>query len=818
MINGEIDLAALLLEGDRLRDNSNFEAALDVYRRVATEASTAATGYFKLGTTYSRMQRESDAVAAYQQALDLRPNYPEAVNNLGLIYTGRGDFEQAEILFRGLLADNPDYFDAHINLGNLLMDTGRPGEAQFYFRRTVAMRPQSALAHDRLGSALRNRTRVSEAIGELKAALELDPGFYPAWNDLGTCYFVKGDHAEADRAFEKSIELSPAQRHAWHNWIFLSNFRSFSCATIFGRHKKFGEHARAVCGPLPATYPRNVVDSGRRLRVGFVSGDFRRHSVAYFLQSAIANLDPNAFELIAYATSQLEDEMTERLRPYFWKWRNLYGVLDPAAVDLIRNDEIDVLFDLSGHTNHNRLMVFGYKPAPVQVSWLGYPNTTGLDCIDYRLTDELADPETTDDQFYSEKLLRLPVPFLCYTPPRDSPPVAESPVAKCGRITFGSFNARVKIGDECIALWSGVLNALPESRLIIKSINGVEEEDARNELVAKFSDRGVARDRVTVRGAKDSVLDHLETYGEVDIALDAVPYNGTTTTCEALWMGVPVLCLAGDRHASRVGSAILKRLGLDPWIARTFDEFVANATKLATDIPALVQLRSTLRERLRASPLMDSDAMGRNLGQAIRSMWTSYCESGQAAESAAKAAVTNLAPQELTRLHFGVGGWAAREGWKIVDVQTGPGIDYVADLRNLDQFASDSCKEIYASHVLEHLNQREIVPALRGLHRILVPGGMLYLSVPDLRTLARLYCTPEIGADESFKLMRMMFGGQADPWDFHYIGFSLDFMVDYLRSAGFYSMEQVESFGLFEDSSEACFGGVRISLNLLVEK
>lgn len=816
MIDGENDLAAMLLEGDRLRDSSNFEAALDVYRRVAAEASTAATGYFKLGTTYSRMERESDAVAAYQQALDLRPNYPEAVNNLGLIYTGRGDFEQAEILLRGLLADNPDYFDAHINLGNLLMDTGRPGEAQFYFRRTVSMRPQSALAHDRLGAALRNRTRVSEAIGELKAALDLDPGFYPAWNDLGTCYFVKGDHAEADRAFEKSIELNPAQRHAWHNWIFLSNFRSFSCSTIFARHKKFGEHARAVCGPVPATYPRNVVDTGRRLRIGFVSGDFRRHSVAYFLESAIANLDPNAFELIAYATSQLEDEMTERLRPYFWKWRNLYGVPDLAAVDLIRNDEIDVLFDLSGHTNHNRLMVFSYKPAPVQVSWLGYPNTTGLDCIDYRLTDDLVDPETADDHFYSEKLLCLPGPFLCYTPPRNSPPVAESPAAKCGRITFGSFNARVKIGDECIALWSRVLNALPESRLIIKSINGVEEEDARNELVAKFADCGVARGRVTVCGAKDSVLDHLETYGEVDIALDTVPYNGTTTTCEALWMGVPVLCLAGDRHASRVGSAILKRLDLDPWIARTFDEFVANATKLAKDIPALVQLRSTLRERLRASPLMDSDAMGRNLGQAIRSMWTRYCESDQAAESAAAAAASGPAVPELIRLHFG--GWEAREGWKIVDAQARPGVDYVADLRNLDQFPTDSCQEIYASHVLEHLNQREIVPALRGLHRLLVPGGRLYLSVPDLRKLAWLLCAPDIDSENSFKLMRLLFGGQTDPWDFHFIGFSLDFMLNYLSAAGFYSVEQVESFGLFQDSSEVRFDGVRISLNLLIEK
>lgn len=816
MANDETGLAELLLEGDRLRNSGQFEAALEVYQRVTLDGVAAATGYFKLGTTYSRMLCVNEAVAAYQQALRLRPDYPEVVNNLGLVYAARGEFDLAEVLYRGLLADNPDYFDAHINFGNLLLDTGRAGEAHYYFRRTVSMRPDSALAHNRLGAALRNRARVREAIAELKTALDLDPSFYPAWNDLGTCYFVRGDHAEADRAFEKSIELNPEQTHAWHNWVFLSNFRSLATASIFERHKKFGEHARAVCGPLPACYPQNAVDAHRRLKVGFVSGDFRRHSVAYFLQSAVANLDPGAFELIAYSTTRLEDEMTARLRPYFWIWRDLFSLSDTAAVDLIKGDEIDVLFDLSGHTNHNRLMMFGYKVAPVQVSWLGYPNTTGLDCIDYRLTDHLVDPEGEEDQFYSERLWRLPGPFLCYTAPKDSPPVTDPPIVRSGRITFGSFNARVKLGDECIALWSRILNALPASCLIIKSINGVEEDDACDELIAKFSAHGVAADRVVVRGAKDSVLEHLEAYGEIDIALDSVPYNGTTTTCEALWMGVPVVSLTGDRHAGRVGSALLQRLGLGEWVANTADEFVTKAIKLATDVVLLTQLRSMMRDRLRASPLMDGEAMGRNLGGAIRSMWAAYCVSDQATASVAANAVVNVSPPELMRLN--IGGWETKDGWKIVDAQARPGVDFVADLRNLDQFPVSSCEEIYASHVLEHLNQREIVPALRGLHRILVPGGRLYLAVPDLKKIAWLLCKPEIEAEESFELMRRLFGGQTDPWDFHYVGFSIDFMANYLAVAGFHSVEQVESFGIFDDTSEARFAGARISLNLIVQK
>lgn len=816
MTNSETDAAELLREGDRLRDSGQFDAALEVYGRVTLDAAAAATGYFKLGTTYSRMLRPNDAMAAYQQALTLRPDYPEALNNLGLVYAARTEFDDAELLYRGLLADYPDYFDAHINFGNLLMDTGRAGEAQYYFRRTVSMRPDSALAHNRLGAALRNRARVSEAIREMQISLDLDPGFHPAWTDLGTCHFTGGDHVEADRAIEKSIELNPAQTNAWHIWVFLSNFQSLSNDQIFERHKKFGERARAICGPLPTCYPRNVVDPQRRLRVGFVSGDFKRHSVAYFLQGALANLDPGAFELVAYSTTRLEDEMTARLRPYFWKWRDLYSLSDPAAVELIQSDEIDVLFDLSGHTNHNRLMMFGYKPAPVQVSWLGYPNTTGLDSMDYRLTDNLADPRNEGDEFYSEHLLRLPGPFLCYTPPRDSPPVAGPPVARHGRITFGSFNARVKLGDECIALWSRVLDALPDSRLIIKSVNGVDEESACADLIAKFAAHGVAAGRVIVGGARDSVVEHLEAYGEIDIALDTVPYNGTTTTCEALWMGVPVITLTGDRHAGRVGSALLQHVGLGELAAKSSGEFVAKAMQLATDPALLAQLRTTMRERLQESPLMDGKAMGRNLGGAIRSMWATYCASGKAAASRAAALDACAAPSEFMRLN--IGGSETRDGWKIVDAQARPGADFVADLRNLDQFSSGSCQEIYASHVLQHLNQREVIPALRGLHRLLVPGGRLYLAVPDMGKIARLLCMSETGSAESFELMRVLFGGQTDPGDFNYIGFCVSFMGDYLAAAGFQDVERVDSFGLFEDASEARFASERISLNLLVRK
>jgi len=804
----------LLLEGDRLRDSGDLNDALAIYEHVSQMEAHSAVGFFKLGTTYSRMNRDDDAVAAYQQAILLRQDYPEPINNLALIHTARGEFEQAELLYRGLLADWPDNYEAHINIGNLLMDTGRAGEAQYYFRRAVSMRPDVALPHGRLGSALSSRGRIRDAVAEFKKAIELDAACYPAWNGLGACYFDEGAHATADRAFETSLRLN-SYATAWHNWLFLANFMSLPREQVFQRHKQYGEHVRALCGPV-RRFENLSFSPVRRLRVGIVSGDFRRHSVAYFLQSAISTLDRGGFELWAYSTYRADDEMTERLRPNFVQWRDLVGLADKAAAELIREDQVDVLIDLAGHTNRNRLMIFGYKPAPIQVSWLGYPNTTGLDCMDYRITDSLVDPDSEDAHYYTEKLVRLPGPFLCYTPPTTAPAIVDSPCSRNGHITFGSFNARVKLGAECIALWSGVLKAVPDSRLVIKSYSGIEG-DAGDDLMRLFEAEGIEAERVTLLSAKDSTEDHLATYGEVDIALDAFPYNGTTTSCEALWMGVPVLSLAGNRHASRVGLDILSRVGLADLVAHGTDEFIRLAIELSLNHARLRQLRSGMRQRMRDSTLMDAAAMGRHLGSAIREMWLAFCATaeGQSDMAAGQACPEALLPAS-TRLN--VGGWQTKSGWKLLNAQDGPGVDFVADIRHLDRFPDGCCLEIYASHVLEHVGQREIIPTLQGFHRLLIPGGKLYLSVPDLQTLSWLLNRPHIEPGASFRIMRMMFGAQADDADFHFIGLTFELMMGYLQSAGFASVEQVRSFGLFDDTSGLLFESVPISLNLLVEK
>lgn len=619
--------STLVAEGDRLRDRGDFEAALASYRRVAEDAVDGALGHFKMGTVYSRMDRDHDAEQCYLQAAKLRPGYPQALNNLALLCAKRAENDQAEQFYREVLADHPDYPESHINLGNLLLDTGRLRETQYHFRRAVSLNPQSALTHDRLGAVLRSRGRITEAIGEFKRAVELDQTSFTAWHDLGTCYFVLGAHVEADRAFRKAIDLSPDQATgSWSNWLFMSNCQDLARAEVAERHFMFGRQVRAMCGPLAARQAPRPLSGGRRLRLGFVSGDFRRHSVAYFLKDSLQSIDRDQFESYAYTTCRDIDEVTESLKPLFAEWRNLTGLSDKVAARLIEADDIDILIDLSGHTNHNRLWMFGYKPAPIQVSWIGYPNTTGLDCMDYRLTDSLVDPDSSEDVFYSEKLFRLPGSFLCFSPPQVAAPApSDMQRPRQGAITFGSFNARVKLGEECIALWSQTLLAVPDSRLVIKSYSGLEEDAAREDLVARFVACGVDSRRIIVRTPVEDSADHLAAYAEVDVALDAYPYNGTATTCEALWMGVPVVTLAGDRHASRVGLALVTRLGFPQWAARTPAAFVAAAAELVRDRNQLSALRGSLRKRMQESELLDGTAMGLQLGAAFRSMWQDYC-------------------------------------------------------------------------------------------------------------------------------------------------------------------------------------------------
>lgn len=812
-MTNENDVVMIVARGDEFRNAGRFDDALNAYRQLLRIPEAMAQGYFKCGTVYDRSGRDVEAEQAYHAALAADPGYNDARNNLALACVRKRLYIDAEMHYREILANQTDFLNAHINLGNLLIDLGRLPEAIYLLRRAVSLGPDNATAHDRLGVALRSAGRVREGAKWIGRAVELNPEMEPAWNNLGACYFNLGEHDLADEAFSRAIDISGDSSNAWHNWVFLSNFRSFGREEIFARHLRYGEALSRRLGLPPLDHLRHDYAPERRLRIGFVSGDLRRHSVAYFLLAAVRYLDRNAFELAAYSNSPFSDDgMTELLRPNFVRWRDLSGMSDADAAARIQRDNIDILIDLAGHTPYNRLDLFGMRPAPVQMSWIGYPNTTGVDGVDYRVTDATVDPD--GDDLSVERLLRLPRPFLCYTPPQEAAEVGDLPFTRNGFVTFGSFNARVKLGDECISIWSRALSAVPGSRLLLKSVLGLDEPESKAVLIGKFLAHGIAPDRLEILGTDNDIGDHLATYGRIDIALDAYPYNGTTTSCEALWMGVPMVTLRGDRHASRVGHALLSYLSLHELSASDADEFVLIVRELAADIGRLTDLRRTMRQRMEASALLDGPGMGADLGAALRQAWLECCADAVGRQS--DLAECGLPGEELIRLH--IGGEIAQDGWMNLNTVPGEFVDFVGDVSDLSGFAEESCQEIYASHVLEHVPQGQIIETLRGLHRILAPGGKLYLSVPDMEVLTWLFNRPDFDKHHRLWIMRLLFGSQTDPHDFHFIGLTFEFMVDYLSLAGFSSVEQVESFGLFEDTSNYEYAGVRISLNLVAEK
>jgi protein O-GlcNAc transferase len=362
----------------------------------------------------------------------------------------------------------------------------------------------------------------------------------------------------------------------------------------------------------------------KRLRIGYVSADLRSHSVAFFLESILAARNQREFEVLCYSNSVAADTTTARLRALVDGWRDIAGLDDEQAAALIRSDAIDILVDLAGHTKANRLPLFTRKPAPIQITYLGYPDTTGIEAIDYRLTDEWADPPGQTEHLHSEQLVRLPDGFLCYQPPSSCPPVGPLPLLLSGRVTFGSFNNLAKVSPTVIGYWAAILAAVPGSRLLLKS-KALADSGTRKYIHQQFCAHGIEAGRVELVGWTPARVDHMALYSEVDVALDTFPYHGATTTCEALWMGVPVVTLAGPVHVSRVGVSLLHAAGLAELIAESPQEYARKAAELVADTGRLAALRGDLRERLRASRLTDAQRITASIEVAYRDMWRRFC-------------------------------------------------------------------------------------------------------------------------------------------------------------------------------------------------
>ncbi|ANA39750.1 MULTISPECIES: tetratricopeptide repeat protein [Geobacter] len=560
------------------------------HRAASAAAAPNAELLWRAGNAHLAGGALDMALSCYREAVRLRPGFAQAHYNLGVVFQQKGLLDEAAASFRSAISFNRDYAKAYNNLGYILATQGRLDESADCFNRAIAIEPGFAAAYHNLGTTLRHQGRVDETLAAFRTAHAINPH---------------------DPVFHSDL-------------LMMLHYSDMDDEALFREHVRWGEQHAPAAASVPARQCDR--DPGRKLRIGYVSGDLGKHPVGYFLLPLLESHDRSQFEICCYSErgQRQEDDVTARIRGHADLWRRTMGLGDAALAEMIRADGIDILVDLAGHTAHNRLKVFALKPAPAQVTWLGYPNTTGLRAMDYRITDAVADPPGSADALHTEQLIRLEQSFLCYTPPAGAPPVGEAPCLTGAGVTFGSFNNLAKVSPQVIDAWSAILGRVPGSRLMLK-FKGFADETCRRRVSDAFGARGVSPDRLELVSFVENFNDHLALYNRLDLALDTFPYNGTATTCDALWMGVPVLTCCGTRHVARVGASILTCLGLPELITHSPEEYIAAAAALAADPARLAALRRDMRPRLAGSPLCDSAGFARRMETALRDIWRRWC-------------------------------------------------------------------------------------------------------------------------------------------------------------------------------------------------
>ena len=646
---------ALYLLGRVEHQLGHFDAAADLLRKAIQVDPREATFHNNLGEALRAAGNLTAAVAAYRAALEFQPAYALAQHNLALALHGLGDVAASEAAFRAALQLNPDFAEALHNFGVFLREQNRPADAidawqraatirpidpslQFRlgnalwqsgcveeagaaFAQVVTLEPNHSAAHLNLGVIHHQRQSLDEAVQHTELALSLRPDWALAHGYLASYLHARGEIEAAMPHYTRAVEISPDDLTLHGNLAHAMNYvPGLDAQSIFEEHVRW---AKRHTDPLKPEAIDRLIDRSpnRRLRVGYVSPYFREHSVSVFTEPLLAVHDHEAFEIVCYSDVPTPDEATERFRAAADVWHETAGWSDATLAKRIAADRIDILVDLTGYLAGNRLLAFARRPAPIQVTYIGYQNTTGMAAMDYRLTDAHADPPGPADRLHTERLVRLPDTFFCYRPMPEAPHANSLPAATTGQVTFASFNKYPKVNSAVLDAWARVLAAVPDARMLI--LENVTDAMRRRTLDA-FAAAGVAAERVRFE-PKRSRAEYLRLHHEVDVALDAFPFNGHTTTCESLWMGVPVVMLEGSTYVTRFGGTALRHVGCDDLIATSIDQYVETAVRLAGDVARLTELRGTLRARMAASPLLDHRRFARNVETAYRQMWQDFC-------------------------------------------------------------------------------------------------------------------------------------------------------------------------------------------------
>lgn len=599
MPSDDILLRSKLKLGKKLLEAQRFAEARSVYEQICTRRKNDADNWFTLGVINGVLRRHEEAAACCSRAVALAPQHAAAWYNLGIALRDSGQTEQAAAALRKTLSLNPKHEAAATSLGHVLASLHRYDEAEDVFRSVLAYQPGNAEFYAVYGSAMQSMGRFEAAINAYRKAIEMHyPQAAEVRENMAAALCLQGKFQEAIEISEAALGLQPENARIYSGLLLTLQYAGQNPESLLARHRRWpGNALRPASSPLQ----RLPAERPERLRIGYVSSDLRKHSVAYFVEPLLAQHDAARFEITCYFAHKDADATTARLRKLAHRWRHVADLDDPQFLRMIADDGIDILVDLNGHTAGGRLTAFARRAAPVQVSFIGYPDTTGVTEMDYRLTDAIADPPGAE-RLCTESLLRLPGCFLCYQPPENAPDVAPAPCEKSGFITFGSFNNLAKVNPEVIAVWAKLLREAPDSRLVMKNPS-LTDKLTRERYQAMFADAGISPERLDLLGFIADDGGHLGAYGRIDIALDTFPYNGTTTTCEALWMGVPVISLRGERHSARVGASLLTAVGRPEWIADMPEQYLQIAHKLEQDQARLAQFRSGLREQMSASRL-----------------------------------------------------------------------------------------------------------------------------------------------------------------------------------------------------------------------
>ena len=562
-----------------------------------------------------------DALPALQRTVDLRPHDTEAYGNLWMVLHQRSQFDEAMVSYRQALAFNPGFAEAHSNLGNALKERGHLDAAVTSYRLALLINPMLFIAHSNLGNLLRDLGQLDAARDSCRRALAINPGFAEAHSNLGNVLVDLGQLDDAAASYRRALAINPGKPEVHGSLLFcLSHSDTVDLKGLFEEHCRFGQLFEA---PLKCQWPQhtNVRDPDRSLKVGFVSGDFRDHAVAHFIEPVLAQLASHPqFSLHAYYTNRLEDQITQRIQGCFWQWHPVADLSDAELAQKINDDGIDILIDLSGHTAHNRLLTFARKPAPLQLSWIGYPNTTGLQALDYVLCDRFNAPYGLHEPYYVEKFARIPSSGT-FIPQACAPAVNVLPALEKKYITFASFNRPSKLAPPVLSAWARVLHAVPNSVMLLGNIS---DASLMQGLTAQFGALGIGPERLIFR-PKLPLYDYLSLHHDVDIILDTWPYTGGTTSNFALWMGVPIVTLRGPLRSHCQSAAVLERAGIQGWVAHDVEEFIQIATHWANSTSALANLRAGMRDRMGNAPLRQPDTVARGLALALRLMWQRWC-------------------------------------------------------------------------------------------------------------------------------------------------------------------------------------------------